>query len=239
MRKQSVPSFRPSLEILSARVVPATISIFDGALYDEIRIVGTNSADHVVVRYDGANWVVEDKAVGSTCAFPTSSIFLVRFTGGDGDDIFENYAPIAVVAEGGNGNDNLTGGPYGDTLYGDYGTDFLNGGDGSDTLEAGLDTDWNWMDGGTGDDTLYGGNGIDYMHGGDGNDLLDGKGGNDDLHGDAGYDVLYGGDGTDYLDGGVNDGFTDYLSGGAGDDYFRISWDFISDFGFGYDQFYS
>lgn len=84
------------------------------------------------------------------------------------------------------GNDVLTSGNPGDTLYG-YG----------------------------GDDTLYGGGGTDILYGGDDNDLLFGGTGNDTLYGDAGDDTLNGGAGNDRLEGGAGFDYADYSSSGA------------------------
>jgi Ca2+-binding RTX toxin-like protein len=128
---------------------------------------------------------------------------------------------------GGAGNDNLTGGSYRDEMYGEQGTDFLygwggddhlDGGtqndylygmDGHDYLEAGLDNDWNWLEGGNGSDTMYGGNGYDYLYGQDGRDFLFGRAGNDELNGG-------------------DDGYADYLSGGAGYDWFQAEYFWFS-----------
>jgi Ca2+-binding RTX toxin-like protein len=110
---------------------------------------------------------------------------------GEGDDL----------AEGGEAQDFLNGGPGDDTLFGferadrlqgDEGDDFLYGGNGSDLLLgfAGADV----LEGRRGDaDVVLGGTGPDLLVGNDGDDILDGQEGDDALVGGAGRDRLEGG----------------------------------------------
>jgi len=101
--------------------------------------------------------------------------------------------------------ENLQGGAYDDTLYGDNYENVLDGLGGDDNLSGGNKADT--LLGGEGNDSLYGENHADVLDGGEGDDYLDG--GNH-------TDMLYGGDGNDTLDGGLQ---RDTLNGGAGDDY--------------------
>jgi len=161
--------------------------------------------------------------------------------GGVGNDRIEITAATAYVAGdlliGGAGNDTLSAGNYGATLYGDdqanslAGNDVLTGGSGNDTLYGGGGNDSmngaagaDAAFGGTGDDTVFGGDGFDTIYGETGNDIIDGGMGNDNLYGGAdndvisgsqGFDYLEGGDGNDTLSGGTEN---DSLYGGAGDD---------------------
>lgn len=64
-------------------------------------------------------------------------------------------------ADGGEGNDRLTGSVGADTLRGGADVDALNGGNGADLLE-----------GGAGNDSLNGGLGADTLNGGDGEDVV-------------------------------------------------------------------
>lgn len=98
-------------------------------------------------------------------------------------------------ANGGSGNDSITGNSLvnvlsgnggNDTLIGNDNDDWLNGGDGNDLLK-----------GGNGNDRLYGNNQDDILQGGAGDDTLDGGTGNDRLDGGEGSDGLFGGDGSD------------------------------------------
>ncbi len=84
-----------------------------------------------------------------------------------GDDVFtagNGLAPlIALVVNGGAGNDNITGGD---------GNDVLNGGDGNDTVIGGRGSDVALL--GAGDDTFV-------WNPGDGSDVVEGQGGLDTL----------------------------------------------------------
>jgi Ca2+-binding RTX toxin-like protein len=104
---------------------------------------------------------------------------------GDGDDTVTAAAQansaIALVIDGGAGNDNLTGSPSADTI---------NGGGDNDTIFGlgGVDV----IDGGAGDDTITGGPGNETQPGGDGNDtfIWNPGDGSDTLLGQAGADTL-------------------------------------------------
>lgn len=113
----------------------------------------------------------------------------VRVDLGDGDDVMQEPAldgtTLAVVVDGGPGddrlrggprNDDLRGGPGNDRLFGGDGHDYLDGGDLSDTGPAGTDE----ADGGPGRDTFTdsdggsrGHNDADTFAGGDGRDRID------------------------------------------------------------------
>jgi len=127
----------------------------------------------------------------------------IAFTGWEGEE--EIY--------GTSFNDTINAGAGNDFLDGDKGDDQLNGGAGDDTLR-----------GGGGRDTIMGGDGRDYIEqiggnvlarGGNGNDTLTGDTGDDTLYGDTDNDVLNGMGGRDFIWGGTGQ---DTLNGGAGDD---------------------
>lgn len=120
---------------------------------------------------------------------------------------------LPVIAQGGGGADNLSGGDTSDRLWGRFGDDILNGGDGHDRLFGGRGSDT--LNGGNGHDRLYGGIDADSLNGEAGHDRLYGWHGNDTLDGGDGYDRLYGGSGNDSLNGGQNN---DYIHGGSGFD---------------------
>lgn len=83
-------------------------------------------------------------------------------TGGDGNDTIQlcsHALPGAMYADGGLGDDVLTGGSAGDILHGGGGRDRLSGGPGDDYLSAddgisGLPVDADSFDGGPGSDTV-------------------------------------------------------------------------------------
>ena len=83
---------------------------------------------------------------------------------------------VPIVANGGDGKDELTGGEASDTL---------NGGIGDDVL-----------DGKGNDDSIQGGDGRDTLFGGDGNDWIAGDRGYDTISGGAGADIFYVGAGA-------------------------------------------
>jgi Ca2+-binding RTX toxin-like protein len=124
-----------------------------------------------------------------------------------------NVAETGQTANGGNGNDVLTGTTGNDTMSGGNGDDTLNGGDGNDNIS-----------GGNGNDTLTGGRGDDVLDGGDGNDTVDGGSGNNQLSGGNGNDTLRAGDGNNLLDGGNGNDIliagngNNTLTGGNGND---------------------
>ena len=154
----------------------------------------------------------------------------------DLQSILDIIAPTGGVnAEGGDGDDNLTGSVGNDTLDGGAGDDVLGSGRGADTLDGGAGDDV--LRGGMGDDVLYGGEGNDVLSGDQQDDFLDGGAGDDLLKGGAGSDTLYGGEGDDVLDGGIK---SDVLTGGGGKDTFvqdfsKPGSDTITDFNPGQD----
>jgi len=107
-------------------------------------------------------------------------------------------------ADGGLGNDVISGSAGNDTLQGGFGQDQLFGGNGHDLLQGGDDSDpldgfteTNQLFGGVGNDTLQGGTVGDILVGGTGDDQLSGGGNDDLLTGGAAADALIGGDGVD------------------------------------------
>lgn len=114
----------------------------------------------------------------------------VRVEAGDNEDwvyISEDLpAGLQVSADGGSGNDRLSG-----PLRG-VGVAFT-GGEGNDTLNGGYLNDH--LDGGPGNDVLDGKKGNDTVLGGDGDDKLQGDDlfvGSDTIDGGAGYDTVTG-----------------------------------------------
>ncbi len=122
---------------------------------------------------------------GST--FAVQSIDRLRsitVNAGAGDDTVTIQLPdglsrVAVIVNGGAGNDTLNSGDHAATLRGGDGDDILNGG--------------------SGNDRLFGGKGADILNGNGGNDLLQGDDGEDNLRGGDGLDRLIGGKGRDWI----------------------------------------
>ncbi|CAM3253516.1 calcium-binding protein [Nocardioides dubius] len=138
----------------------------------------------------------------------------------------------ATVLVGGNGDDQLRGGPGADVFQPGKGHDVVTGGPG-DTVSyadatsgviAKLGAPISGSDvlsgvtrlvGGPGADKLTGTPGADRISGGGGNDVIAGQGGADALTGGAGNDLIRGDAGNDAVTGGSGG---DRLYGGAGND---------------------
>src|SRR5262245_19699808 len=161
---------------------PTGSIVFAGA----INLNGDNDAD--VTFNDNAD-ASEDVKIRGNDGNDT-----VSFNGGAGTGAFlEQDAPDA---EGGDGNDSLTGSDFdtgfGDQLHGGEGNDSLSGLGGQDFLN-----DDGLVDFGDGftcatdeNDILDGGDGIDELFSGDGRDLLIGGDGNDDESGGSCADTF-------------------------------------------------
>jgi hypothetical protein len=95
------------------------------------------------------------------CIEPDNEVVAVN--GGGGNDTFsvtQEGSGLLVAADGGSGNDELSGGSEADSFFGGSGNDMLTGGGGSDLL-----------DGGVGEDRLLARDGIgDLVRGGTGTD---------------------------------------------------------------------
>jgi Ca2+-binding RTX toxin-like protein len=144
--------FRPRLQALSERVVPAVTFTFDAG---QLSIFSDDAGDAIAVSNNAAGDILLN---GVPTGHGVADTDRIAVFGNGGDDTvnvsafnpFPRFIPVSV--DGGAGNDALTGGPDGD---------FLGGGAGNDTLV-----------GNGGNDTLTGGAGFDTMNGGAGTDLL-------------------------------------------------------------------
>ncbi len=155
MRKNCRNQFRPSLEQLETREVPAVAVDVRGGV---LTAIGSNSSDTVVVTRGGPNVVVYTQSSGEApvyYTYPASWINTAVLAGEGGDDLLA-LAPTVVASgrlDGGWGNDTLYGGAYADVLYGGDGNDRLSGGGGDDALLGGAGADV--LDGGAGNNMLY------------------------------------------------------------------------------------
>ena len=106
------------------------------------------------VKFDRVNLVPFTLDIG------TAETFEINGLSGDDTLLVKPGVPMAVQANGGEGNDSLTGAEEQDTFFGGVGDDTLNGGGGNDLL-----------DGQEGDDTLLARDGVgDLVRGGGGTD---------------------------------------------------------------------
>ena len=133
--------------------------------------------------------------------------------GGAGDDtITGNVANNSL--NGGAGDDEIHAAAGNDTVQGGGGVNYLRGDEGDDSIAGGAGFDDS--NGNMGNDTIHGNGGDDWSVGGKDNDLLFGDDGNDVVWGNLGNDTCDGGNGADQVRGGQGD---DSLSGGASADY--------------------
>jgi hypothetical protein len=144
------PAFRPAMEALELRDVPATLiqvlaigqptPVRVELVGSELTITGTQLNDSVSInKLAGGTIQVSARAdTGriNTYTFQAAAITHITFHGGDGNDQFMNMAPIACTAYGEDGNDILIGGSSNDVLVGGVGADALYGGAGSDLIIA-------------------------------------------------------------------------------------------------------
>jgi serralysin len=156
---------------LDDRNLPAPINVPDGV----VTIYGNyNASNRITIRNEGPSDIrIDITANGRTSSLAYTNVQTVRVHGGNLiDDITNNSTRVRLEADGGNGNDKITGGPLNDVLKGGAGNDILNGGNGNDRLEGGSGRDI--MNGGNGDDVLVasGDREIDTLTGGAGNDVF-------------------------------------------------------------------
>jgi hypothetical protein len=228
--------FRPRLETLEAREVPALYVTFenlipayhDGRVGGNLNITGTNGSDRIVVRQingritiDGVSSITWIDYAGThghlhnARSLPASMVHFINIAAGDGDD------RILLNSHSVPGQQALR--PlFGTRIQGDGGNDLIHGTEVKDVIYggAGDDTIYGWggndeIYGEWGADKLYAGYGDDSVYGGDGDDYLQGDLGHDTLYGGAGNDKIYGHKGNDYLFGNAGN---DELYGGDGDD---------------------
>jgi Ca2+-binding RTX toxin-like protein len=131
---------------------------------------------------------------GVICRAPVSSEgeFLRFFVDlGAGNDAVTNLAPASMSAQGGPGDDVMTGGALADDFSDSAGANTLRGRSGDDLLDTSgsADTLADTLDGGRGDDDLFAGLSKDKLLGGSGDD---------DMQGGLGPDVMDGGSGHDH-----------------------------------------
>jgi hemolysin type calcium-binding protein len=147
----------------------ATLSVTGTAPHKVLVVIVDDALDHLTrASMSDGHLVVEDDAGidvgGSSCTAvdeftadcgPGGDFERLAFAFGNGDDLLDvdDDFPIGVSADGGGGDDVLTGGVGDDRLTGSQGADELYGSGGDDGLDGrdGVDV----LDGGGGDDRLW------------------------------------------------------------------------------------
>jgi Ca2+-binding RTX toxin-like protein len=136
----------------------------DGELgLDEIEVNGAAGAgDAFEIAPNGQRVQFDRTNLGPfTLDIATSETFEINGLGGDDTLLVKPGVPMAVQADGGDGNDSLTGAEEQDTFFGGAGNDTMDGGGGNDLL-----------DGQDGDDTILARDGVgDLVRGGAGKDF--------------------------------------------------------------------
>lgn len=178
-----------TLEGLDNRLLPSVSAVFLNG--EDLVIQSDNLATQAEVRQVGANLEVRDLLNNRIFSQPAAMVQRVVFHGGNGADRFTQLANFPVWANGGGGNDTLTGGSRSDRLMGGPGLDTLVGNGGNDMLLGGADADT--LRGGSGRDTLNGGNGADNLYGGADDDTLIAldEQVTDNLWGESGRDIFW------------------------------------------------
>ncbi|XVV12464.1 calcium-binding protein [Actinoplanes sp. CA-131856] len=164
--------------------------------------------DSVPVKAGKGCAAVSGDRTKARCTLKVNPTWLRVVLGGY-NDILVNRTDLSMTANGGAGNDRITGGPKRDIIDGNAGSDAIWGLGGNDDIS---DPDGaNALSGGDGNDVLIGGWGNDRLYGGNGNDELNGFLGNDIEDGGAGNDHFSQNDNPDRAD-------ADAFVGGAGFD---------------------
>ncbi len=131
---------RKAVESLESRVLMSASVDLKGGVLD---IVGTNSADTIVVSYaSGDRGTLEVSVNNQTVGVATRKVSSIRIEAGRGDDSITvlqlNGAidkPATIYA--GRGNDTVVGGSGDDAIYGGKGDDQIGASAGKDTYDAG------------------------------------------------------------------------------------------------------
>jgi Ca2+-binding RTX toxin-like protein len=143
---------------------PAGSGTGDGQV-DNVIVMGTNNADNIGIGGSNGNIAVSGlpAAVTISGAEATDQLTVSALGGNDNISADTLQTAIALTIDGGDGNDNINGSQFADTLIGGAGNDFIDGGRGNDTALMGA-----------GDDTFV-------WNPGDGSDIVEGQAGIDTL----------------------------------------------------------
>ena len=194
-----------AVDAASNQVNNVTVSLNGSSviIHDPNVTLVTGTPDKCAISIDGHTATCTP--TGTAPPVPSVAILL-----NDLADTLVNNAPIpsqsfdgqdfgpGFYADGGPGEDDLTGSSTADYLFGGLGSDTARGLGGNDSLDDYDDQDFdNPPSEVLGDDHFFGGEGDDFLDGGSGADELRGGTGTDDLMGGTGNNILDGGTGVD------------------------------------------
>ncbi len=116
-----------------------------GADFDRVEVNGSPAAgDEFLLEADGTGGVFQRLNLVPFTLGISPSVEAVSVNGAAGNDVLtvvQDGARMLVAADGGSGNDELTGGAEADSFLGGSGDDSLVGGRGSDLLDGGVGDD--------------------------------------------------------------------------------------------------
>ena len=202
-------SFKPSLNMLEDRCVPAAFTFNQGTLTINMAEISNRT---VSVTANGGNLRLQGRVTGG----PTNTV--VGAPGGR----LDLFAVTGIVVNGSGQRDmirlagvdtqfnNLSGRV---SIFGGGGNDIIEGTQFNDRIEAGADNDD--VKGGGGNDTIFGDGGNDDLWGDGNSSFWDRNGGNDTINGGSGDDKMWGRGGNDTFIGGSG---SDTYDGGVGND---------------------
>jgi hypothetical protein len=149
------------------------------------RFHGTEDSEHITIhKVSDGRYMVQIAGLEPRYFETDDPYMQIGIDARGGNDVIKASPEVdlALVINGGEGDDKIHGGQHGD---------YINGGGGDDQLF-----------GGNGNDILYGLSGRDTISGDNGADYLDGNAGNDDVNGNGGNDIVIGGVDNDRIQGG-------------------------------------
>jgi Ca2+-binding RTX toxin-like protein len=144
---------------------PAPVNVDGGDAADVVRYNGTSGPDMIPVVANGTEVSVAEAASARVDTTAVESLVVLGHAGADTMSAVGNLAAlIAITFEGGEDNDQLSGGNGADRLLGGNGNDALDGNQGADTILAGDGDDrFQWDPGDGNDASVDGETGTDLL----------------------------------------------------------------------------
>ena len=154
-----------------------------GGGFDVANLVGSAGVDTVTSAANAITILTPGSLALITLGVGMDAVTVSTLAGDDSVNLSGLAAPLtSTTVYGGDDDDQLTGSPLSDTIYGGFGNDVIVGGAGADAIygEAGNDS----LNGSDGDDVLLGGDDFDIIT------ISGATPGNDTVSGDTGGDWL-------------------------------------------------